>query len=103
MIVNLITQTICTFLGGKAVVWFFGLIRGIPYHEASVLSGKSEMLTGQTLADYTNSYRILLYITAAVTMLAFVLALFICHVIIVLLQMTRSLAEQRRWLCIKSF
>lgn len=28
MIVNLITQTICTFLGGKAVVWFFGLIRG---------------------------------------------------------------------------
>ena len=35
MIVNLITQTICTFLGGKAVVWFFGLIRGIPYHEAS--------------------------------------------------------------------
>ena len=70
-----------------------------------VLSGKSEMLTGQTLADYTNSYRILLYITAAVTMLAFVLALFIhdVHVIIVLLQMTRSLAEQRRWLCIKSF
>ena len=53
------------------------MIRGIHYHEASVLSGKSEMLTGQTLADYTNSYRILLYITAAVTMLAFVLALFI--------------------------
>ena len=77
MIVNLITQTICTFLGGKAVVWFVGLIIGIHYHEASVLSGKSEMLTGQTLADYTNSYRILLYITAAVTMLAFVLALFI--------------------------
>lgn len=82
MIVNLITQTICTFLGGKAVVWFFGLIRGIPYHEASVLSGNSEMLTGQTLADYTNSYRILLYITAAVTMLAFILALFIHDVVL---------------------
>lgn len=40
------------------------------------------MLTGQTLADYTNSYRILLYITAAVTMLAFILALFIHDVVL---------------------
>ena len=77
MIVNLITQTICTFLGGKAIVWFFGMIRGISYRDASLLSAKPELMTGQTLVDYTNSYRILLLITAAVTMIAFILALFI--------------------------
>lgn len=74
MIVNLITQTICTFLGGKAIVWFFGMIRHISYDAASVLSARPELMHGQTLADYTNSYRILLLITAAVTMLAFILA-----------------------------
>lgn len=77
MIVNLITQTICTYLGGKAIVCFFGFVRHISYGEASTLSARPEIMTGQTLADYTNSYRILLLITAAVTMLAFVLALFI--------------------------
>lgn len=77
MIVNLITQTICTYLGGRAIVYFFGLIRHISYGEASVLSARPETMAGQTLVDYTNSYRILLLITAAVTMLAFVLALFI--------------------------
>lgn len=77
MIVNLITQTICTFLGGKAIVWFFSLLQGTSYHEASSLSGRPELMHGTVLANYTNSYRILILITAAVTMLAFVLALFI--------------------------
>lgn len=77
MIVNLITQTICTYLGGVAIVWFFSLIRHISYGSASLLSATPEKMVGQTLTDYTNSYRILLLITAAVTMLAFVLALFI--------------------------
>ncbi|WP_103661526.1 MFS transporter [Lactobacillus sp. HT06-2] len=77
MIVNLITQTICTFLGGKAIVLFFSMIRKISYGEASTLSARPETMVGQTLVDYTNSYRILLLITAAVTMLAFILALFI--------------------------
>lgn len=77
MIVNLITQTICTFLGGKAVVWFFSLLQGSSYHDASLLSGRPELMQGQELVNYTNAYRILLIITAIVTMLAFVLALFI--------------------------
>lgn len=77
MIVNLITQTLCTFLGGKAIVWFFSLLQGTSYHEASSLSGRPELMHGTVLANYTNSYRILILITAAVTMLAFVLALFI--------------------------
>lgn len=77
MIVNLITQTICTFFGGKAVVWFFSLLQGSSYHDASLLSGRPELMHGQVLANYTNAYRILLIITAIVTMLAFVLALFI--------------------------
>lgn len=77
MIVNLVFQTICTFLGGEAIVWFFSMLQGIPYHKASALSGQSELLHGTVLNNYTNSYRILILITAAVTMLAFVLALFI--------------------------
>ena len=77
MIVNLITQTICTFFGGKAVVWFFSLHQGTSYRDASIASGRLELMHGQVLANYTNAYRILLVITAAVTMLAFILALFI--------------------------
>ena len=77
MIVNLITQTICTFFGGKAVVWFFSLLQGTSYRDASIASGRPELMHGQVLANYTNAYRILLVITAAVTMLAFILALFI--------------------------
>ena len=77
MIVNLITQTICTFFGGKAVVWFFSLLQGTSYRDASIASGRLELMRGQVLANYTNAYRILLVITAAVTMLAFILALFI--------------------------
>lgn len=77
MIVNLITQTIYTFFGGKAVVWFFSLLQGTSYRDASIASGRLELMHGQVLANYTNAYRILLVITAAVTMLAFILALFI--------------------------
>lgn len=77
MIVNLITQTICTFLGGKAIIWFFSMLQKVSYKEASVLSAQPELMHGNILANYTNSYRILLVITAAVTMLAFILALFI--------------------------
>ena len=77
MIVNLITQTICTFFGGKAVVWFFSLLQGTSYRDASIASGRPELMHGQVLANYTNAYRILLVITAAVTMLAFILTLFI--------------------------
>ena len=59
MIVNLITQTICTFFGGKAVVWFFSLLQGTSYRDASVASGRLELMHGQVLANYTNAYRIL--------------------------------------------
>lgn len=77
MIVNLVAQTICTFLGGKAIVYFFSSLQKISYQDASVLSGKPELMHGAVLNNYTNSYRILILITAAVTMLAFVLAIFI--------------------------
>ena len=59
MIVNLITQTICTFFGGKAVVWFFSLLQGTSYRDASIASGRLELMHGQVLANYTNAYRIL--------------------------------------------
>lgn len=77
MIVNLITQTICTYLGGKAIIYFFSLLQHISYNHASILSAEPQAMHGSLLANYTNSYRILLLITAAVTMIAFVLAWFI--------------------------
>jgi hypothetical protein len=47
------------------------------YGEASKLSVHPEAMNAATLANYTNAYRILLLITAAVMMLAFFLAFFI--------------------------
>lgn len=77
MIVNLVFQTICTFLGGEAIVYFFSLLQKVPYSKASALSAKPELMSSSVLNNYTNAYRILLLITAAVTMFAFILALFI--------------------------
>lgn len=77
MIVNLITQTIFTYVGGAAVVSFFSMLNHTSYGEASKLSAHPEAMNAATLANYTNAYRILLLITAAVMMLAFFLAFFI--------------------------
>lgn len=77
MIVNLITQTIFTYIGGAAVVYFFSLLNHTSYQEASLLSGHPEQMSAGVLANYTNAYRILLVVTAIITMLAFVLAFFI--------------------------
>lgn len=77
MIVNLITQTIFTYVGGAAVVSFFSMLNHTSYGEASKLSAHPEAMNAVTLANYTNAYRILLLITAAVMMLAFFLAFFI--------------------------
>lgn len=52
-------------------------MQGTSYPDASIASGQPELMHGQVLSNYTNAYRILLLITAAVTMLAFILALFI--------------------------
>lgn len=77
MVVNLVFQSIVTFIGGKAVVKFFSSLQHISYDQASNLSARPELLHGAVLTNYTNSYRWVLFITAIVTMIAFILALFI--------------------------
>ena len=68
MVVNLVAQTILTFIGGKAVV---------SYDIASNLSAHTAQLSGSYLANYTNAFRIVLILTALVNVVAFVLAIFI--------------------------
>lgn len=77
MIVNLVTQTIFTYIGGAAVVSFFSMLNHTSYGTASQLSAHPETMNAATLANYTNAYRILLFLTAGITMLAFILAFFI--------------------------
>lgn len=77
MVVNLVCQTILTFIGGKAVVWFFSMLQGISYDAASNLSAHPQAMQGVMLANYTNAYRWVLIATAIFNMLAFFLAFFI--------------------------
>ena len=77
MVVNLVAQTILTFIGGKAVVYFFSKMQGISYDIASNLSAHTAQLSGSYLANYTNAFRIVLILTALVNVVAFVLAIFI--------------------------
>ncbi len=77
MVVNLVCQTILTFIGGKAVVWFFSLLQGISYDSASNLSAHPQAMYGMMLTNYTNAYRWVLIATAIFNMLAFFLAFFI--------------------------
>ncbi len=77
MVVNLVCQTILTFVGGKAVVWLFSLLQGISYDSASALSAHPQAMQGIMLTNYTNAYRWVLIATAIFNMLAFFLAFFI--------------------------
>ena len=76
MVVNLVAQTILTFIGGKAVVYFFSKMQSIPYDTASNLSAHTAQLSGSYLAN-TSAFRIVLILTALVNVVAFVLAIFI--------------------------
>ena len=58
MIDNLLWQSVLTFLGGKAVVYFFGKLQGISYSQASVLSAHQETMHGTMLAHYTTAIKI---------------------------------------------
>lgn len=97
MIVNLIAQTICTFLGGEAIVWFFSKLQKVSYEQASALSANSDAMNPAMLTNYTNAYRILLLITAAVTMIAFVLAFFIHDVPSDYRSETSQTSEKKKW------
>lgn len=75
MIDNLLWQSVLTFLGGKAVVYFFGKLQGISYSQASVLSAHQETMHGTMLAHYTTAYKDVILIAVALAALAFLFAL----------------------------
>lgn len=77
MYVNLITQAIVTFFGGKIVVWIFSKLHGVTYTVASKLSADASKLSGQVLTDYIDSYKSVIYIAIAFTLCALVFAFFL--------------------------
>ena len=77
MVVNLIAESIMMFIGGKAVVFIFSKLQGISYQTASNLSADSNAMKGAMLSNYISAYKWVIIITAVITFIAFVLALFI--------------------------
>ena len=77
MVVNLIAESIMMFIGGKAVVFIFSKLQSISYQTASNLSADSNAMKGTMLSNYISAYKWVNIITAVITFIAFVLALFI--------------------------
>ena len=77
MVVNLIAESIMMFIGGKAVVFIFSKLQSISYQTASNLSADSNAMKGAMLSNYISAYKWVNIITAVITFIAFVLALFI--------------------------
>lgn len=77
MVVNLIAESIMMFIGGKAVVFIFSKLQSISYQTASNLSADSNAMKGTMLSNYISAYKWVNIITAVITFITFVLALFI--------------------------
>ena len=75
MYINLITQSIVTFFGGKLVVYMFSLFQHISYDKASMLSENPSALTGEVLQSYINAYRYPIYLAIGFSVLALICAL----------------------------
>lgn len=77
MYINLITQAIVTFFGGKIVVYIFSKLQSVSYTVASRLSANSNTMSPSTLNNYINSYKSVIYISIAFTLFAFLFAFFL--------------------------
>lgn len=77
MYCNLISQSILTFLNGKIVVWKFAKSLGVSYNRASVLSGNQDTLSSVQLMAYSDSYKFVLWIAIALTVIASIFLLFL--------------------------
>lgn len=75
MYVNLITQSIVTFFGGKLVVYVFSLLQHVSYSEASLLSENPAHMQGAMLANYIAAYRYPIYLAIVFAVLALICAL----------------------------
>lgn len=77
MYINLITQAIVTFFGGKIVVYIFSKLQSVSYTVASRLSANSNTMSPSTLNNYINSYKSVIYISIVFTLFAFLFAFFL--------------------------
>lgn len=68
---NLIFQTIVTFFGGKLVVWFFSLFQGLTYNQASNWSAHQDAMKAVMLANYANSYKVIIFVAIIMNLVAF--------------------------------
>ncbi len=75
MIDNLLWQSLLTFIGGKAVVYFFGKLQGVSYAQASLLSEHQEAMHGAMLAHYVTAYKEIILVAAVLAAIAFIFAL----------------------------
>ena len=74
---NLISQSILTFLNGKIVVWKFSQSLHTSYDKAAVLSENSSKLNSSQFIAYLNSYKFVLWIALALTIISLFCLLFL--------------------------
>lgn len=77
MMINLITQAIMTFFGGKIVVAVFAHMIHVPYATADTISADTEKMSGTILSIYEQSYKSVIWIALCFVVIAFVIALFL--------------------------
>lgn len=77
MMINLITQAIMTFFGGKIVVAVFAHMIHVPYATADTMSADTEKMSGTILSMYEQSYKSVIWIALCFVAIAFVIALFL--------------------------
>lgn len=70
---NLIFQTVVTFFGGKLVVWFFSLFQGLTYNQASTWSAHQDAMKSMMLANYANSYKVIIFVAIIMNVIAFLI------------------------------
>lgn len=77
MYCNLLSQSILTFFNGKIVVWKFAKSLGVSYDNASVLSENQNALSSVQLMAYSDSYKFVLWIAIALTVIVSFFLLFL--------------------------
>ncbi|SHE52362.1 MFS transporter [Clostridium fallax] len=74
---NIISQSILTFFDGKMVVYNFAQRMGISYGEASTLTRHSDELTQVQFTNYMASYRAVLWVACAFTVISCICLFFL--------------------------
>lgn len=75
MYINLITQSVVTFFGGKLVVYVFSILEHCSYSTASTLSANPSAMSGAMLQHYIDAYHYPIYLAIGFSVLALLCAL----------------------------